>query len=225
MRTTAFAMLCLVACNVACNSPVPEGGTSSGASTSTASSSSSSGSSGSSGASSSTSTSGTTSNSSGGTTSGTGSSSGSTSGGACLPQSAACQPGVSATCCGGLVCDGSCVPGDGGVGGACGSATCAPNLACCGGQFCVWLGQDSLNCGGCGIVCGPGLSCQQGACVASTCTSPSPLCPLGAQCCGTNCCYAGEVCCFETVGGLPRAPHCLPADAGTCGTPCLLCGG
>ena len=67
------------------------------------------------------------------------------------PYWASCQGGV-------------CVPRSG---DAC-DATCSDGAECCfelGWEVCVDTGNDELNCGGCGVICGWGETCREGACV------------------------------------------------------------
>ena len=57
---------------------------------------------------------------------------------------------------------------------ACGSNCCEfGTQACCGGNTCVDVLQDNNNCGGCGIVCSGGRSCQNRVCA---CPDGEPLC-------------------------------------------------
>jgi hypothetical protein len=124
---------------------------------------------------------------------------------------------------GGTSTGGTSAGGTGGTsgGGSCGSeGTCSADLTCCDGQFCVYFEGDSLNCGGCGVICGPGLTCQHGVCATAPCEEQD--CGPTSACCGGACCGAGEVCC-DLPGGPARPPQCVAADAGTCGEPCLEC--
>src|SRR5262245_10033588 len=77
---------------------------------------------------------------------------------------------------------------------ACGSNCCEPGQACCGGSACVDVQHDNNNCGGCGIVCSGGQSCQNGVC-----TCPGDLDDCGGQCVNTqsdnnNCGGCGNHC-------------------------------
>jgi hypothetical protein len=64
----------------------------------------------------------------------------------------------------------------------------------CGGDQCVSLPTDSLNCGACGTACPSGSTCQSGTCV----------CPVGEAACGDAC-----------VDVMSDAAHC-----GSCATAC-----
>lgn len=95
--------------------------------------------------------------------------------------------------------------------------SCGENLSsrCC-GAACVDTSTDAENCGGCGLACGAGLSCES---VAATACVPNPeltsgrcvgctansQCPVGAQ-------GQGQVCRTET----PYANHCSPNSDDAC---------
>src|SRR5436190_15828864 len=113
--------------------------------------------------------------------------------------------------------------GAGGTSGAGGAGTCTPTCGtardCCAGH-CANLQNDPLNCGKCGTKCDPGTYCGGGQCVTPPCQS---TCSGTAQCCGTTCCAAGEICC-DTQGPIPTGPACTAPIGGTCPMGCApLC--
>jgi len=94
-------------------------------------------------------------------------------------------------------------------------AGCADWELCCNGSClsaeAIWW--DANNCGGCGVVCDPGLACVNGACYAGNSTDCNCLDP------------ANEVCC---AGVDPNPAHCVtswsftvdPLNCGACGHAC-----
>lgn len=88
------------------------------------------------------------------------------------------------------------VPADGAADGAGdGAAPCPPYHALCGGK-CVWIANDPMNCGGCGVTCPPPGVCSAGGC--------ADKCMPGLTAC------AGR--CVDTKTD--------NNDCGTCGTKC-----
>jgi hypothetical protein len=173
-------------------------------------------------------------------------------GGGSYPGLAACVSGGAPVCtnlysdpsnCG--ACGIACVAAQGCYSGICGTAppppSCPANTEICSDpmgmkQYCSDPMFDSQNCGKCGIVCGTGMGCQQGVCVAQAaqdggatdqCALPGKMCPMGAgffcanvmndpaNCgmCGLQC-GAGKYCMQGTcmTGG-------APADGGAISCP------
>jgi len=157
-------------------------------------------------------------------------------------------------------CNGACVDPDtdpahcGACGNACGAGeTCAsgactcnldPDCAgvagadvrCCGG-LCTDIVGNALNCGACGLGCGPGGICCGVACRdplndADNCGGCGLSCAPGQDCCGGTCanlasdplhcgacgtaCAAGESCCDGTCSVLGTDP----GNCGSCGNAC-----
>ncbi|HVR62486.1 MAG TPA: hypothetical protein VMU50_11330, partial [Polyangia bacterium] len=125
-------------------------------------------------------------------------------------------------CPGGQTCDatGRCVPG------ATMTTTTTGALAVCPGTnaapVCTNLYYDGANCGTCGNICGSGMYCQGGACiaVASGCPAPGKLCvdqPTGKSYCAYvdadpgNCGFCGNVCSASTYC---QSGACVPNDGG-----------
>jgi hypothetical protein len=85
-----------------------------------------------------------------------------------------------------------------------------PQFACCPGAGCVDTSADPLNCGSCGQVCYPGLSCVAGACVALACTAGLQTAPcvddagVSGNCCASTCVHRGSD----------------PTNCGACGHAC-----
>lgn len=192
-----------------------------------------------------------------------------TCGHAC-PTGQACAAGhcVCATV-GERMCDGACVDTRtdvlhcGGCGAACPTAphvvtscvagacmgSCEPGFANCDGNVATGCETDTrsdpLNCGGCGVACGPGASCVAGACVASMpCPATTTFCGAGCvdlstdllNCgaCGIRCtsgACAGGVCGVVSTCAAPLSDRCGtlctdlridPLNCGTCGHACPL---
>jgi hypothetical protein len=84
-------------------------------------------------------------------------------------------------------------------------------FACCPGGGCTDTSADPKNCGRCGSLCDPGLSCVGSTCVALTCTTTTQgqYCEDDAgtlgSCCGTSCVHRGSD----------------PNNCGGCGITCL----
>lgn len=128
-----------------------------------------------------------------------------------------------------------------------GTQQCGEDDTCCPGAGCRNLDTDALHCGACGVICGAGESCVDGACacgstaggvatgkacsngtsccgdpescVADTLANPNPLCS-----CGGVTCQAGQACCELTT---PQGPvdTCViasqdPLNCGACGNVC-----
>ena len=98
----------------------------------------------------------------------------------CLAVCRACNGNTSRLCgsCGGYVC-------------------CASSAVCCNG-VCTTVNSDPHNCGGCGIVCGPGQNC-----VGNLCQSAGP-------------CFGGQMLC----DGVCREIALDPSNCGGCGIAC-----
>ena len=131
------------------------------------------------------------------------------------------------------------------VTGGCINATCLlptgacplPAITC--GPACVDPRVDPMNCGGCGMACGPGASCRGSTCVNACpsgttscgpacvntavdvlhCGSCGVMCQPGSRCVAGGClprCAPGQVDCFgECVSIATDNLHC-----GGCGMPC-----
>ncbi|MHB8416673.1 MAG: hypothetical protein ACYDCL_01265 [Myxococcales bacterium] len=140
-------------------------------------------------------------------------------------------------CCPVCLCP-SCPSSTGTSGGASGGSTggsggciqgaCQTGEVCCPGiDRCVYLPNDTQNCGTCGTICPAADVCQNSACVPAPCDIDAgagrDACGA-ALCCGQSCCGAGQICCDDSGGGPARQyPYdCVDADAG-CPQPCLVC--
>lgn len=107
-------------------------------------------------------------------------------------------------CLGGSTCQsGTCRCQDGDP--PCGSTCCGEYYDCCNGG-CVNYLPDPNNCGGCGITCPTGETCQNG-----TCTCGGTTCPPGQACCNGNCtgacdnaCLQGQECCNGICINVPN---------------------
>lgn len=88
-----------------------------------------------------------------------------------------------------------------------GTELCASDVSCCPGLGCRAFEHDPTSCGGCGISCGPGELCVEGACQCGE--------TLGSS--GGTACLPGEACC-----GTPA--ECQPATAPECACGTSLCG-
>jgi hypothetical protein len=118
---------------------------------------------------------------------------------------------------------------------ACGSECCEfPDQACCDGHTCTDLLSND-NCGGCGIVCSGGRTCQN-----LVCTCPAGTTDCGGECVDTqsddnNCGACGNVCsggkscengvCTCPSGGTDCGGTCSdgysdPNNCGRCGNVC-----
>ena len=153
------------------------------------------------------------------------------------PRSRRCHPGTVCRHGTGFCNDAGrcCDTMDGDV--ACGSNCCEfGTQACCGGNTCVDVLQDNNNCGGCGIVCSGGSSCQD-----RVCTCPQGTTDCGFACVDTqsddnnNCggcgivCSGGKSCqngaCACPCGNTDCAGTCTntnfdDANCGACGNAC-----
>jgi hypothetical protein len=70
---------------------------------------------------------------------------------------------------------------------------CMDPLLCCDGR-CVYTLHDPDHCGGCDTPCsGTPPFCDNGVCGTAPCSAL--WCPDEEQCCGGECCTAGQVCC------------------------------
>jgi hypothetical protein len=119
------------------------------------------------------------------------------------PCSGACVSNTDPKNCGSL-CNTNCpAPTAGGGAASCNGNLCAlscpPSTKACGTACVNVTGNDSANCGDCGVTCGTGRACSAGQC----------LCTGGATACGTAC-----------VNLQTSASHCGRCDhscfAGTC---------
>jgi len=103
-----------------------------------------------------------------------------------------------------------------------GCADCAAmGLTCCDGA-CVATYNDIFNCGACGVVCSGATPYGDG----TTCTTPPCTgagCTAPEFCCDATCCAAGDLCCFIPGPGPTAAPRCTPPEAGTCPIGCPTC--
>jgi hypothetical protein len=107
-------------------------------------------------------------------------------------------------------CDGECGTDDPVLGAQ-------PRLCC--DEQCVNPNNDPNNCGECGKECGANQICQDGGCVTRPCQT---ICVLG-QCCGTDCCTGGEICC-DSMGPVGGVRCMTPNATGTCPVGCApLC--
>jgi hypothetical protein len=121
------------------------------------------------------------------------------------------------------------------VSGACSVASCAAGYANCNGSAAdgceVNTQSDANNCGGCGIACTTGQTCNSGACVStqlpagSACTANtqclSDVCGVaGTGTCCTTACATGSVCganACSATGACVYAPSGTTCDlGGTC---------
>lgn len=112
--------------------------------------------------------------------------------------------------------DGS--PGDDGSAGGC-QPGCLAERHCCGTQ-CKNLGNDPLNCNGCGIQCPTDKPYCDGVCKVAPCDPSAPPCAGGATCCGTVCCAKGDICCRsdDATGG--TTCHTPTKDQPSCPAGC-----
>jgi hypothetical protein len=114
--------------------------------------------------------------------------------------------------------------GSAGMGGGVCNLQCTVGRACCGGA-CVNENNDPMNCGKCGTRCeGAKNLCSGGTCVQPTCSGMA-VCP-SANCCGSGCCLAGQLCCEAQGSVAGGEPSCFTptADQKTCPQGCApLC--
>ena len=108
--------------------------------------------------------------------------------------------------------------GSGGSGGGC-ADPCEPGLECCDGK-CINPANDINNCGGCGTTCdGPNPYCDNGTCGSPPCFGT--VCSGTTNCCGSECCDIGQICCTVNVG--PSVTSCTEPENGTCPVGCPMC--
>ncbi len=110
----------------------------------------------------------------------------------------------------------------GGTGGSdsCGGP-CPFGLKCCNG-VCVNKVNDFLNCGQCGLKCtGAHPFCDGDGCGIPACYAKS--CTPDQQCCGTYCCAANELCCFDFTVGPGKLRCWPPTQQGSCPPGCPDC--
>jgi hypothetical protein len=124
-----------------------------------------------------------------GSSSGGGSTSGSSSGGSSSGGSSSGGSGSGASSGGG-----SCSP------------ACGPSRLCCNGT-CVNPDNDPFNCGACGVQCTGSTPFCSGSCQPAQC-SANHGCDIGLECCGDQCCVAGDLCC-QDEGPISRGPSCF----------------
>ncbi|HEX8795548.1 MAG TPA: hypothetical protein VF765_31580 [Polyangiaceae bacterium] len=109
--------------------------------------------------------------------------------------------------------------------------------------YCANTGNDNNNCGGCGIVCGTGQTCQSGSCAcgqgekiciasgtcipsnsccnSGDCAIPGEICPMpGGQCA----CPGGERECSVTNSCISTNSCCKPTDCTVAGSTCTTPG-
>ncbi len=108
---------------------------------------------------------------------------------------------------------------------------CGDEALCCPVQGCVPVGSNPLHCGSCGVSCGVGETCEDGACVCGGDRGEGARCGEGQACCSGACepsdsvacacgggrsCVMGEACCSGTCAAITRdEEHC-----GACGRTC-----
>lgn len=132
-----------------------------------------------------------------------------------------CPSGTSGGTSGGMTGGTSGSTSGGTTGGGDAGCDCEPEETCCPGvDHCVYLPDDTQNCGACGNPCPSSDICDNGTCTPAPCDDGSAC---GGLCCGQECCTTGQICC-EVAGGPARQyPYsCAEADAG-CPQPCLAC--
>jgi hypothetical protein len=105
-------------------------------------------------------------------------------------------------------------------GGVCMGVVCPGTEIDCGG-VCVDPQSDPKNCGGCGIVCLAGSSCQKGQCLTTGNCGDGGVCAVGQACCVSGCTNIH----FDpqNCGGCGQV--CPPGDACTMGACTTGCGG
>jgi len=101
---------------------------------------------------------------------------------------------------------------------------CSPPLTDCGSSSgfdsCVDLNNDPFNCGGCGAVCGGGLSCVGGFCTdQDLCFDPN-ICPPNSTCANAS----GRRECRCNAGFEPNAPSTECIDVDECNRGLHNCG-
>jgi hypothetical protein len=111
------------------------------------------------------------------------------------------------------------------IGGSCG---CPSGQSECGTAYapvCADLATDSLNCGACGVVCGPGTHCEKGKCA---CDAAGGLCAgnCNGACAITELCSASSCVGSCPTGATACAGGCTdtksdPVNCGGCGKRCL----
>ena len=93
-------------------------------------------------------------------------------------------------------CGGAGVPSKCGDGTGAGGVPCLDPLVSCNtgsGPVCANLHSDSNNCGGCGTVCPPGLTCVTGACTPQCIGTVACNAAAGEVCVGDHCANACDV--------------------------------
>ena len=122
----------------------------------------------------------------------------------------------------------------------CGGSFCPVERMCCefdsGATACTDIYNSLEHCGGCGIACGPGEACLEGACrcgdvisQGATACGPTRSCCNGTctaedgRClCGDSFCDSGDVCCDDACVDIAEDYD----NCGACGEACplpLLC--
>jgi hypothetical protein len=164
-------------------------------------------------------------------------------GGSCQPCSSAGQVACNGSCvdttsdqgnCGS--CGKPCQPGQACSGGMCVASSCAlscqPGSICCGGgdaggQFCTDPRFDRSNCGGCGITCAAGQTCQSGRCgcdaMQTDCGGVCRLLLADPDNCGMcgNVCPAGSRFCGTGPSGGPTCQSCATINRTECNGACV----
>ncbi len=109
--------------------------------------------------------------------------------------------------------------GGGGDGGGCNPA-CTPGRLCCSGA-CINPDNDPQNCGDCGVQCTGATPYCDGSCKPLPCGLDAATCSNAGECCGLQCCNAGDICCKDEgpVGGNPTCYTPTPAQP-TCPQGC-----
>lgn len=108
---------------------------------------------------------------------------------------------------------------------------CPAAQDCCAGT-CVDLDDNTQNCGGCGLRCDPGLTCNNGTCSTSGCEGAQTngnMCSNGTWLCGDrSACTGSTLCCVTAGNGACIDEQTDRRHCGGCGNVCqpgFLCDG